>query len=414
MRVLSLDGGGCWAILQAQALINLFPQAQTGHDVLRQFDYAVANSGGTIVLAALIENLPLPQIEALFLDEQARKEVFFKLPWWKQIPRIIGLGPKYDAEEKINGLAARMPNFGNRPISELGAVISGSIGRPFDFLMMTFDYDRRRAVFQRSDANSLASSHTLAPPTGQRLVPTMAEAVHSATNAPVDFFDKPARFLLWDSALNPAANRHRRFWDGAVGGYNNPTLAGLVEVLARSNAPGLNAISVLSIGSASVVLPYRLHYPTAPSVLVQELPNQGLLNDIKMLASAILDDPPDAASFIAHVWLGGALPSPGAPPVINGPLVRLNPLVQPLRTVNGNLALPSGISSDDFEQLRNLTMDAIRQDEVLLIQRFGQLWLADEVTNQAIRANSFTLEPQIGFNRFSDARAAWLARNPWR
>ena len=59
-------------------------------------------------------------------------------------------------------------------------------------------------------------------------------------------------------------------------------------------------------------------------------------------------------------------------------------------------------------------MDAVEQDEVLLIQRFGRRWLADDVTNQAIRANSFTLEPQIGFNRYSDAKTAWLARAPFR
>jgi hypothetical protein len=414
MRVLSLDGGGSWAILQVQALRNLFPQAVTGHDVLRQFDYVVANSGGTIVLAALIENFPLAQIEALFLDETARRAIFFKLPWWKKIPRIIQLGPRYDAEEKINGLAARMPTHGNTPITDLGPIVRASTGQAFDFLMTTFDYDRRRAVFQRSDPNSMASSGPTPLVQGQRLVPTLAEAVHSATNAPVEFFDKPARFLLWDSALNPAANRHRRFWDGAIGGYNNPTLAGLVEVLARPNGPAQNAISVLSIGTASVSLPWRLHYPNADNKLVQDLPEQGLLRDIKALAMAILDDPPDAASFIAHVWLGGALPPPGAPPVVDGPVVRMNPLVQPVRTVNGNLVLPQGVSDAEFGKLRELEMDAIKQDEVLLIQRFGQRWLADDVTNQAIRANSFTLAPQIGFNRFSDARAAWLARAPIR
>jgi hypothetical protein len=415
MRILSLDGGGSWAILQVQALRNLYPQALTGHEMLRQFDFVAANSGGSIVLAALIENMPLAQIEALFLDEQARREIFFKLPWWKRIPRIIGLGPRYDSEEKINGLLSRMPLHGNTPISDLGAHVRAATGHGFDFLMMTFDYDRRRAVFQRSDANSMASSHSPpAVPPGQRLVPTLAEAVHSATNAPVDFFDKPARFLLWDSALNPAANRHRRFWDGAIGGYNNPALAGIVEILARPNPPAPDTISVLSIGTGSVVLPWRGHYPTAHDRLVQDLPDQGLLNDIKALATAILDDPPDAASFIAHVWLGGTLPARNAPAVADSPVVRMNPLVQPLRTVNGNLALPNGVSASEFEELREMEMDAIKQSEVLLIQRFGQRWLADDVTNQAIRANSFTLEPQIGFNRYSDARAAWLAKAPFR
>ncbi len=414
MRILSLDGGGSWAILQIQALIDMFPQAVTGHDVLRQFDYAAANSGGTIVLAGLIENLKLTDIEAFFLDERARKEVFVKLPWWKLIPRIIGLGPRYDTEEKINGLASRMPLHGNKPITELGAVVSGGTGRPFQFLMMTFDYDRRRAVFQRSDRGSPASSFTGSTANTPRLAPTLAEAVHSATNAPVDFFDKPARFPLWDIGLNPAANRHRRFWDGAIGGYNNPTVAAVVEALSRTAGPSPTAISVLSIGTGSVVLPLKVHYPTADKALVQELPEQGLLNDIKTIATAILDDPPDAASFIAHVWLGGRLPTNPNAPVTDGPVVRLNPLVQPLRTVNGTLVPPVGMTLDRFEMLRELEMDAVEQDQVLAIQDFGRRWLRDDVTNQAIRNNSITLAPEIGFNRYSEAKAQWLARNPWR
>jgi len=414
MRILSLDGGGSWAILQIQALIDLYPQAATGHDVLRQFDYAAANSGGTIVLAGLIENLPLADIKAFFLDEQARKEVFVRLPWWKQIPRLIGLGPRYEAAKKIDGLASRMPNLGNRQITELGAVVSAGTGRPFQFLMMTFDYDRRRAVFQRSDAGSMAASATAATPPNQRWAPTLAQAVHSATNAPVDFFDAPARYLLFDSGLNPAADRHRRFWDGAIGGYNNPALAGVVELLSRPTPPAASDITVLSIGTGSVALPLQVHYPNAPEILVQELPEQSLLKDIKTIATAILDDPPDAASFIAHVWLGGALPARGAPPVTNGPLVRLNPLVQPVRTVNGTLAVPPGQTGEQFKTLRELEMDAVEQDQVLLIEGLGERWLADDVTNQAIRGNGITLEAEIGFSRYSEAKAAWLARNPWR
>lgn len=414
MRILSLDGGGSWAILQIQALRDMFPQAVTGHDVLRQFDFAAANSGGTIVLAGLIENLPLADIEAFFLDEAARKEVFVRLPWWKRITRLIGLGPRYDAASKIAGLASRMPSHGHTPIIQLGAVVSAGTGRPFEFLMMTFDYDRRRAVFQRSDAGSLASSSTGSAPGQPRLAPTLAEAVHSATNAPVDFFDAPARFLLWDSGLNPAANRDRRFWDGAIGGYNNPTLAAVVEVLSRHVAPPPQDIGVLSIGTGTVVLPLQPHYPSAPDILVQKLPEQGLLNDIKTIATAILDDPPDAASFIAHVWLGGTLPARGGPPVSSSPVVRLNPLVQPVRRADGTLAAPSGLGMDEFKALRELEMDAVEQDQVLLIQRFGREWLQDGVTNQAIRGNSITLEAEIGFSRYSDGRAAWLARNPWR
>jgi hypothetical protein len=290
-------------------------------------------------------------------------------------------------------------------INELGAVVSASTGRPFQFLMMCFDYDRRRAVFQRSDAASAAASG--AAPS----IPTLAQAVHAATNAPVNYFDAPAIFSLWDSDIGRA--RQRRFWDGAIGGYNNPTLAALVEVLARPNKPALTDITVLSIGTANVVLPLEEQYPGADTLLVEPHATQNLFHDVGLIATAILDDPPDAASFIAHVWLGGPLPA-GPIPVENGPVVRLNPLVQPLRTSSGVLALPGGIDAASFKRLRDLPMDAAEDEDMALIQSFGEKWLAGQIPNQPVRANSFSLAPEIGFARYGAARNAWLARNPWR
>jgi len=405
MRILSLDGGGSWALLQIQALIDMFPQARTGRDVLRQFDYAAANSGGTLVLAGLIEDLPLAGLRDLFLDESARKAIFVELPFWKRVLRILGFGPQYDASQKIAGIARYAPATGSQPINQLGAVVSASTGRPFQFLMMSFDYDRRRAVFQRSDAASAAASNT-APS-----VPTLAQAVHAATNAPVNYFDAPAMFDLWDGDI--AGARQRRFWDGAIGGYNNPALAALVEVLARPNKPALADITLLSIGTANVALPMAIQYPGADPLLVDPQAAQSLVHDVGQIATAILDDPPDAASFIAHVWLGGALPN-GPAPVVNGPVVRLNPLVQPLRTSSGALALPGGIDAASFQRLRDLPMDAVKSADVALIQSFGEKWLAGQIPNQPVRANSFTLAPEIGFARYAQGRDAWLARNPWR
>jgi hypothetical protein len=406
MRILSLDGGGTWALLQVQALIDLFPQARTGRDVLRQFDYAAANSGGTLVLAGLIEDLPLVALHDLFLDQAARQAIFARLPFWRRVLRIFGFGPQYEASQKIDGIARYAPQTGQRPINELGAVVSASTGRPFQFLMMSFDYDRRRAVFQRSDAGSAAASNT-APS-----VPTLAQAVHAATNAPVNYFDAPATFPLWDGDIGSA--RPRRFWDGAIGGYNNPALAALVEVLARPNRPALADITMLSIGTANVALPMATQYPGAHPLLVERYASQSLIHDVGQIATAVLDDPPDAASFIAHVWLGGALPGGGVAVVENGPVVRLNPLVQPLRSSSGTLSLPGGIDAATFQRLRDLPMDAVENEDVALIRSFGAKWLAGQIANQPVRANSYSLMPEIGFARYPAARTAWLARNPWR
>ena len=51
-RILSLDGGGPWALLQAMALARLYPGLD-GHAILGRFDLAIANSGGSITLAGL-------------------------------------------------------------------------------------------------------------------------------------------------------------------------------------------------------------------------------------------------------------------------------------------------------------------------------------------------------------------------
>ena len=48
-RILSLDGGGSWALIQVMALINLYGGDATGHQVLRDFDLVAANSGGRVM-----------------------------------------------------------------------------------------------------------------------------------------------------------------------------------------------------------------------------------------------------------------------------------------------------------------------------------------------------------------------------
>jgi patatin-like phospholipase/acyl hydrolase len=55
-RILSLDGGGTWALIQVKALIALYDNepATSGHDVLRDFDLVAANSGGSIFLGGLL------------------------------------------------------------------------------------------------------------------------------------------------------------------------------------------------------------------------------------------------------------------------------------------------------------------------------------------------------------------------
>jgi hypothetical protein len=54
-------------------------------------------------------------------------------------------------------------------------------------------------------------------------------------------------------------------------------------------------------------------------------------NDLKKLATAIVDDPPDAASFIAHAMTGGNV---GLVAHTVGRLVRMSPLISPILANN--------------------------------------------------------------------------------
>jgi patatin-like phospholipase/acyl hydrolase len=75
-RILSLDGGGTWALIQVKALLDLYGTAVTGHQILQDFDLVAANSGGSIVLGGLIEDYPLEKLLSLFQDEHQRTAIF--------------------------------------------------------------------------------------------------------------------------------------------------------------------------------------------------------------------------------------------------------------------------------------------------------------------------------------------------
>ena len=83
-RILTLDGGGCWSLLQAMALERVFGGNTKGRDILSQFDIVSANSGGSIVLGALIANLTPLQIRDLFQKKSERESIFVWRPFWKR------------------------------------------------------------------------------------------------------------------------------------------------------------------------------------------------------------------------------------------------------------------------------------------------------------------------------------------
>ncbi len=383
-RVLSLDGGGTWALIQVKALIDLYGEQTKGRAVLRNFDLVAANSGGSLVAAGLIEDLALGALLGMFLDEGWRRIIFAELRWYEKLDprRLIMPAPRFSAARKREGLRAALPQHGGTKLDALD--LSGRNGEPVRFLFSAYDYQRDRARFLRSWP-SLAGGYK--PPFAAL---TLADAVHASTNAPIKYFDAPAQI------------EGSSCWDGALSGYNNPVLAAAVEALALGWRR--EDIAILSMGTGSTMLP--LSGRADCGALLKAMEEPSLVGDIEKATTTIIADPPDAHSFIAHLMLGGPLPTASECPSEATSIVRMNPLIQPLGDESSGWQLPPGLGCDEFAKLVALDIAAIEQEDAGLIARFAELWIGGVVRNQPVRGNR-ALECEIGFPDYAGARAAW-------
>jgi hypothetical protein len=390
-RILSLDGGGTWALIQIKALIALYGETTSGRAVLQDFDLAAANSGGSIVLGGLVEGLALQDILGLFQDQAGRESVFSPTHSLgnRALHDLTGLGPKYSAENKLVALENALPDKGTTPLGRAVAGIhrSGS-NEDVHLLIIGFDYDRNRAAFFRSSPVSGPAWGV-----GDAEDVTLAEAIHASTNAPVNYFDAPAGF----------PDHPGRYWDGAICGCNNPVLAAVTEAIGIGQNP-MN-LAALSLGTAAVALPW----PKAgeeSSPYVRKMAKPGIETDLRKLASSILDDPVDIATFLAHVMTGSGMGLNN--PVTDSRIVRMSPLISPVKTA-GAWSAPGSMSAAQFTYLANLDMDAVQQAQVDAISQYADLWVQGQAPNQPIRMDGDTLTPELGQTTFQGAAAAWKA-----
>jgi len=162
----------------------------------------------------------------------------------------------------------------------------------------------------------------------------------------------------------------------------------------------------LSLGTGSVVLPDVGGSSSENPVFVVERERRSLKRDVQKLATSIIDDPPDAASFHTHMLLGGRLPPDPMHPVGDGPVVRMSPLVQPVwDSPTQHWVAPPGLTPDEFDALAELDTDAVKQDDVDLIAVLCRAWLNGSVLNQPIRATAGTFVVEIGHRRYAEAKA---------
>jgi patatin-like phospholipase len=412
-KILSLDGGGSWALIQAKVLQDIYGNIR-GHELLRKFDLAIANSGGSLVLACLCNDMYLADICSVFEDENSRKQVFASLSFLdKLIIRqdrvgllrgLLGIGPRYYTRKKLEGLINVLsekdhlkPNgkpIVNTPMNELPKII----GKPnLQLLIVGFDYFRQRVSFFRSNMNSntdVFSDKYFGMP--------LAHAIHCSSNAPVNYFDAPAEvkpfiFQKKPDFTEPVYTNTTWFWDGAVSGFNNPVLGGLIEAMTNGADPKDCCILSIGTGTGSKVVLTDVGTSTNPddqkryelnkkNELVNTDASFKFKNDISKIAGSILDDPPDSATFITYSIMDPTLTG-------KAKLVRINPCYSPVYNSTTKIyELPEVYKGDmkTFKAVLDLDMDAVEPRQIDLIKDLCKKFITDSnvcLANQLIRGD---------------------------
>lgn len=398
-RILSLDGGGTWALIQAMALERLYP-GKTGLEILGQFDFAFANSGGSIVLAGLLLDWTPRRIREQFTDPANVSEMYYpaKVPIWQKIlRRKFEIGIRYSTEAKANHLRKLIGES-----IELDTV-SHSNGRQTYIVIVAYDYDRGRTVFFRSRTSLRTGSVEM----------RLHEAVHASSTAPVNFYDSPAEVRV---QIDNGDHRVLRCLDGALTGLNNPAAAALAEAISVGNLA--ENIAVLSLGTGGKALPSDRIDRTVHPAYVASPRDVSFTEQVKSTASSILDDPPDFASFLAHAMLGGQTPAPGAAQPCGSNIVRMSPLLTPKWDSHHGWSAPDVLGDLRFRSLLRMEMSVTSRQDIAALQNFAAAWMQDQLPNQPIRFHfrdpTRGLVPEIGYDTFSAAKARWDTLAPWR
>ncbi len=399
-RILSLDGGGSWSIIQIKALKRLFGDIP-GREILCKFDLVAGNSGGSIVAAGLAENMRPSELENLFFDPSIRNSIYSRLrfrefSFLNRLTKPFHIGPRYSSKRKLEAFQELLPQVSAAPMHELPELIAAcNDERTTHFLIVAFDYNRNRAKFFRSNYRSKARTSYLIGKMKERQPIdkssiTITQAIHASSNAPLNYFDAPAQL-----SYEQGDEAGPMYWDGAIGGYNNPVLAAVTEALCNGIRP--ENMEVLSIGTGFIFLPLEGSLPAKHSWLTQRPSKPSFIEDVLKISTSILGDPPDAATFVSYTFLYPDLP-------LQEPhFIRLNPAVQPVMDdINGEMhwTIPEGFTPEEFKQFLEMDLDATSDEEIRLLSKLADQWLQDAIPNQPIRNDKY-LNCVLGHTAFS-------------
>ncbi len=381
-RILSLDGGGAWCLVQAMALADLFPE-RGGHAILRRFDLAVASGGGALVLGALMaDRSPAQIVEAL--RARATLAGLFRPRRVGGVERLVsrfGLYPRFQTSAKPAAIAGLLGPKGQDRLDAW--TLDGPGEAPVGVLFLAYDQDRRSVAPLRSYAVETTAEE------GDTL--TIADAVHAATTAPFSYHDAPAEV------------GGRRFWDASLAGCHNPLMTGVVDAMAMGAMA--EDIVALSLGAGRVRLaPGDLVTggDGTAAALVAGGSSVGPKAQVDRAAEAVQDGPGDSACWTAHVTLTN---DPGE----MGRVVRMSPLAQPVPRTGGGWAYPKAVPAALFDALARLDRAASGAGEIDLIAQLGEAWIKQGAANQPIRAGA-DLSIVLGDATYAAAKRRWRSQ----
>lgn len=380
-------------MLQLLTLADRYP-GLTGHEILREFDVVIANSGGSIVLACLVEDWTPEYSLTLFRDKIKREQIFSKNSFLERFfpaDYFPSIGPKYSAKRK--GLAFRQIfKKGDNLMDELPTMI----GKPsLKLVVCTYDALNNRAKFFRSHGHGLTFDRV-----------RLTQAIHGSSNAPIQYFDFPARFKAKGS------NIWYDLWDGALGGFNNPVAAGIIEAIKCGYKK--DDISVVSLGTSNryMSVPDKENFYKVKQTTIRERNKKFLLwrlhhqlsffkLSILNQAKTIIYEPPDWANFVAFMFLFEASYVTGEYSLKR--FVRLSPVLHiDMNTPEEVVQLQEKLYGLDM----NLTSDA----DIRLVEECYRYWKEGSILNQTVEyhiTRDNELVSTIGHSSYGSAFSDW-------
>jgi len=397
-RILSLDGGGSWALLQLLTLKYHYGNI-SGHEVLKHFDLVVANSGGSIVLAALCENWNLEKALGLF-DQKEKRELIFSKNSFKErfFPidyiRLFGgkFGPKYSSKRKKEAFDSLFKQCSKRQMHELHDFIGKGCPK---LVVCTYDALNNRAKFFRSFSNKNVFDSI-----------TLTQAIHGSSNAPIQYFDFPARFKASNTEV------FYELWDGALGGFNNPIVVGIIEALKMGISK--KDIYIVSIGTGNKIMSKeeKSDFWNTKLETQKNRSKKWKLNKLEVQfkffsksilqqAKTILYQPPDWANYVAYMFLFGEQD-------VFDPkrIIRLSPMIH----TDKNDVDPSESYKKLIRRLYAMDMDLTNDSDIETLKMCFDYWSSDKMKNQPIEFR-VTRENELvyirGSKHFSEAIGFW-------